>query len=129
MSNGALAILYSNDADATRAKLARCWGPGRWMRGGWLIFAFPPAGIAVYPAEAGGRAEQCLLCDDVAAPGTALQATRLRWPNRSATRVGVCSPPSSSGAGGRVGLYQPHTRPQHSRAERTALSFTSSVYK
>ena len=29
MINGAHAILYSGDADATRAALAKCWGPGR----------------------------------------------------------------------------------------------------
>jgi hypothetical protein len=40
--------------------------------GGWLIFALPPAEIAVHPAEEGGRAELYLLCDDVAATVAAL---------------------------------------------------------
>jgi hypothetical protein len=31
MINGAHAILYGDDADATRAALVKvCWGPGRW---------------------------------------------------------------------------------------------------
>jgi hypothetical protein len=45
--------------------------------GGWLIFALPPAAIAVHPAEEGGRIELYLLCDDVAATVTALQAEGL----------------------------------------------------
>jgi hypothetical protein len=32
MVNGAHAILYSEDADATRAARPRYSGPGRWMR-------------------------------------------------------------------------------------------------
>jgi hypothetical protein len=31
MINGAHAILYSDDADATRAALVKVLGPGRWM--------------------------------------------------------------------------------------------------
>jgi hypothetical protein len=42
--------------------------------GGWLIFALPPAEIAVHPATDGGRAGFYLLCDDVAASVAALQA-------------------------------------------------------
>src|SRR5512133_659715 len=75
MINGAHAILYSHDADATRAMLARLLGPRSVDAGnGWLIFALPPAEIAVHPASEGGRAELYLLCDDVAATVTALRA-------------------------------------------------------
>jgi hypothetical protein len=65
MINGVRAILYSNDADATRAKVlgTRSVDDG----GGWLIFALPPAELAVHPAQTGGRTELYLLCDDVAA--------------------------------------------------------------
>jgi hypothetical protein len=42
--------------------------------GGWLIFALPPAELAVRPASEGGRAELYLLCDDVAATAAARQA-------------------------------------------------------
>ena len=75
MINGAHAILYSDDADATRAALAKVLGTRSVdAGGGWLIFALPPAELAVHPAEAGGRAELYLLCDDVAATVAALQA-------------------------------------------------------
>jgi hypothetical protein len=51
MINGAHAILYSDDADATRAVLAKVLGTRSVdAGGGWLIFALPPAEIAVHPA-------------------------------------------------------------------------------
>jgi hypothetical protein len=76
MINGAHAILYSDDADATRATLAKVLGTRTVdAGGGWLIFALLPAELAVHPAEAGGRAELYLLCDDVAATVTTLQAS------------------------------------------------------
>jgi hypothetical protein len=75
MINGAHAILYSNDADATRTTLAKILGTRSVdAGGGWLIFALPPAEVAVHPAEAGGRTELYLMTDDVAATVTALQA-------------------------------------------------------
>ena len=33
--------------------------------GGWLIFALPPAELAVHPAEGNGRQELYLMCDDI----------------------------------------------------------------
>jgi len=55
MINGAHAILYSNDADATREMLAKILGTRSVdAGGGWLIFALPPAEIAVHPAEGTG---------------------------------------------------------------------------
>jgi hypothetical protein len=65
MINGARAILYSDDADATRATLAKIFGTRTVdAGGGWLIFALPPAELAVHPAEVGGRAELYLMTDD-----------------------------------------------------------------
>jgi hypothetical protein len=118
MINGAHAILYSGDADATRATLAKVLGTRSVdAGGGWLIFALPPAELAVHPAEAGGRAELYLLCDDVAATVTALQAEG----------VEIARPISDQGwglltaitlpGGVELGLYQPSTPPRHSRPE------------
>jgi hypothetical protein len=92
MVNGAHAILYSDDADATQAALAKVLGTRTVdAGGGWLIFTLPPAELAVHPAqEGGGRAELYLLCDDVTATVTALQAEGSRSPGRSATRAGGC---------------------------------------
>jgi len=52
MINGAHGILYSDDADATRVALAKVLGTRSVDAGdGWLIFALPPAELAVHPAE------------------------------------------------------------------------------
>jgi hypothetical protein len=68
MINGAHAILYSHDAAATQAALAKVLRTRSVdAGGGWLIFALPPAELAVHPAQEGGGAELYLLCDDVAA--------------------------------------------------------------
>jgi hypothetical protein len=76
--------------------------------GGWLIFTLPPAELAVHPAqEGGGRAELYLLCDDVTATVTALQAEGIE----------IARPISDQGwglltaitlpGGVELGLYQP----------------------
>ena len=73
--NGTHAILDSDAAAATRAALAKVLGTRSVdAGGGWLIFALPPAELAVHPAERGGQAELYLLCDDVAATVATLQA-------------------------------------------------------
>ena len=33
--------------------------------GGWLIFALPPAELAVHPADGATRHERYLMCDDI----------------------------------------------------------------
>jgi len=91
MIDGAHAILYSDDPDATRAVLAKVLGTRSVdAGGGWLIFALPPAEIAVHPAEQGGRAELYLMTDDVAAPWPPSRPGGSRAPGRSATRGGGC---------------------------------------
>jgi hypothetical protein len=91
MINGAHAILYSDDADATRATLAKVLGTRSVdAGGGWLILALPSAELAVHPAEAGGRAELYLLCDDVAATWAPSGPRGSRSPGRSATRAAAC---------------------------------------
>jgi hypothetical protein len=118
MINGAHAILYSDDADATRATLAKVLGTRSVdAGGGWLIFALPPAEVAVHPAEEGGRAELYLMTDDVAATVAALRAEGIE----------VARPVSDQGwglltaialpGGVELGLYQRATRPRRSRAE------------
>jgi len=60
------AIVFSPAADKVRAFFADVLG----MRsvdagGGWLIFALPPAELAVHPADGEGRHELYLMCDDI----------------------------------------------------------------
>ena len=41
--------------------------------GGWLIFALPPAELAVHPADGDGHHELYLMCDDIHATLTELR--------------------------------------------------------
>ena len=90
MINGAHAILYSHDADATRVTLAKVLRTRSVDGGGWLILALPPADLAVHPAERGGRAELYLMTDDFTATVAALQAEGIEVARPSATRAGGC---------------------------------------
>src|SRR5579884_1934473 len=65
---GAHVILYSRDAEADRAFLKDVLGLQSVDVGhGWLIFALPPAEVAVHPTEGSGSHELYLMCDDVKA--------------------------------------------------------------
>jgi hypothetical protein len=108
MINGAHAILYSDDAAATRAALAKVLGTRSVDAGeGWRIFALPPAELAVHPAGEGGRTELYLLCDDVAATVAALQTEGIEV-TRPVTDQGWGLLTAIALPGGvELGLYQP----------------------
>ena len=75
MITGAHTILYSPDADALRAFFRDVLGfPSVDAGGGWLIFALPPAELAAHPADAGGRHELYLMCDEIEATVADLKA-------------------------------------------------------
>src|SRR5512147_924748 len=64
---GIHAVMYTRDAEADRAWLADVLElESVDAGGGWLIFALPPAELAVHPAEEGGRHELYLMTDDLA---------------------------------------------------------------
>ena len=73
---------------------------------GWLIFALPPAEVAVHPAEEDGRRDLHFMSDDLKAEISALgekgvqcsEVQEARW--GSITKIRLPS-------GGEVGLYQP----------------------
>src|SRR6266478_6067810 len=70
MVSGAHVILYSSDASADRAFLRDVLGFRSVDAGhGWLIFALPPAEVAVHPAEKTSgeekRHELYFMCDDL----------------------------------------------------------------
>src|ERR671922_2585356 len=101
-------ILFARDAEAARSFLGEVLGTRSVdAGGGWLIFALPPAELAVHPAEEGGRAELYLMTDDVAATVADLQAEGIE----------VARPVSDQGwglltaialpGGVELGLYQP----------------------
>ena len=62
------AIVFSSAAEQVRAFFADVLGmPSVDAGGGWLIFALPPAELAVHPAIAEPRHELYLMCDDIEA--------------------------------------------------------------
>ena len=63
---GAHVIVFSKDAAADRAFFRDVLGFKSVDAGhGWLIFALPPAEVAVHPAEKEGKHELSLMCDDL----------------------------------------------------------------
>ena len=117
MINGAHFLLYSKDPDSDRAFLRDVLGfKGVDIGHGWIIFALPPAEMAVHPAnetlvqnDAGHDLRGFILylmCDDVKATVAELQAKNVvcapideaRW----GLKTSVMLP-----SGGEVGLYQP----------------------
>lgn len=114
MISGAHMILYSKDAEADRAFLRDVLGfPSVDAGGGWLIFALPPAEMAVHPAGE-EKHEIYFMCDDIERTAAELMA-----------RGTICTPPTDEGwgvltqltlpGGGKLGLYQPrHPIPSRS---------------
>jgi hypothetical protein len=63
---GAHTVIFSEDAQGLRTFFRDVLGfPSVDAGDGWLIFALPPAELAAHPAEASGRHELYLMCDDV----------------------------------------------------------------
>jgi hypothetical protein len=103
---GAHLVLYSEDADADRRFLAEILGLRSVDAGhGWLIFAMPPAEVAVHPAEAPG-AELYLMCNDLAAEVESLGARGVSCSPIDEARWGSITKIALPG-GGTIGLYQP----------------------
>src|SRR5882762_3203040 len=111
MISGAHMIIYSADAEADRAFLRDVLGFSPVDAGhGWLIFALPPAEIAVHPAAEGGKHEIYLMSAD-------LPATVQTLENHSNVK---CEPVTDQGwgllthlrlpGGGKLGIYQPKHR-------------------
>jgi predicted enzyme related to lactoylglutathione lyase len=72
---GVHAIVFSPDAEKLRAFFAEVLNlPSADAGAGWLIFALPPAELAVHPTDSGSRHELYLMCDDIHATLAELRA-------------------------------------------------------
>jgi len=106
--NGVHAVVFSREADQVRAFFADVLGLAAVdAGGGWLIFALPPAELAVHPADGDGHHELYLMCDDIQATLTELRSKGVevarevsdqRWGLMAAIRL-----PDGS----EFGIYQP----------------------
>lgn len=104
---GAHVIVYSKDATADRAFFREVLGFSSVDAGqGWLIFALPPAEVAVHPAEGNGRHELYFMCDDLQAEVSALREKGVECSEVQEARWGSIARIQLPG-GGEVGLYQP----------------------
>ena len=66
MITGVHAIVFSPEAEKVRAFFADVLDlPSVDAGGEWLIFALPPAELAVHPADGATRHELYLMCDDI----------------------------------------------------------------
>jgi catechol 2,3-dioxygenase-like lactoylglutathione lyase family enzyme len=107
MMFGSHVVVYSADADADREFFHEVLGLSSVDAGhGWLIFALPPAELAVHPAEASGAAELYFTCDDLAAEMRELEAKGVTCSEVEEARWGSVTKIRLPG-GGEVGLYQP----------------------
>jgi len=108
MLAGAHAILFAHDADAARVFLRDVLGfESVDAGGGWLIFALPPAEVAVHPTDGPPQHELYLMCDDIEATLAELEGKG----------VEIAAPISEEGWGrlariavpgaGELGIYEP----------------------
>ena len=104
---GAHVIVYSRDAAADRAFLRDVLGFASVDAGhGWLIFALPPAEVAVHPTEEPTGHELYFMCDDLRAEISALAGKAVQCSEVQEARWGSIVKIRLPG-GGEVGLYQP----------------------
>ena len=75
MITGLHAIVFSPDAEKVRAFFADVLAmPSVDAGEGWLIFAMPPAELAVHPADGKSHHELYLMCDNIQATLAELRA-------------------------------------------------------
>jgi len=114
MITGAHVILYSKDSDADRNFIRDVLGFSNIdVGGGWLIFAMPPAEVAVHPAET-AKHELYLMCDDVNALIAEMTAKHVECAPISEQRWGSLTSVTLP-SGSKLGVYQPkHESPKYS---------------
>ena len=110
MLTGAHALMYSPRADEVRVFLRDVLGfPFVDAGHGWLIFALPPAELAVHPSEEGSGAATglYLICDDLAKTMAELRDKGAEFTSPPSEQpwgrvTGIRLPDGSE-----LGLYQP----------------------
>ena len=104
---GAHVIVYSRDPLADRTFLRDVFGfPSVDAGHGWLIFALPPAEVAVHPSEKDDRQQLYFMCDDLRAEILALRNKGVQCSEVQEARWGSITKVQLPG-GSEIGLYQP----------------------
>ena len=109
---GAHVIVYSKKADADRKFLADLFGTkGADAGGGWMIYALPPAEIAVHPSDENDVHELYVMVDDVEAFVAAMKKKKVKCAPVSEQRWGLLTSITLP-SGGKLGVYEPkHASP------------------
>lgn len=117
--NGAHVVVYSQNPKADRAFLREVLGlPHVDVGDGWLIFALPPAEVAVHPGERNDAHEFYLTVDDLEDFVSAMGKKGIACAPARSLGWGVLTQLSLPG-GGRLGVYQPrHRRPAWPRVAK-----------
>jgi uncharacterized glyoxalase superfamily protein PhnB len=105
---GAHAVIFSKEPQAARELLKTVLGTTTVdAGGGWLIFALPPAEIAVHPTDGAASQQVYLMCEDIEKTITALRAKGVKFTQavRDVSWGRVCG--IALPGGGELGLYQP----------------------
>jgi catechol 2,3-dioxygenase-like lactoylglutathione lyase family enzyme len=114
--SGAHAIIYSKEAEADRAFLRDVLGLAHVDAGdGWLIFALPPAELAVHPSEKNNVHEFFFMVKDIHAFIKDMGDKGVPCDPVESTSWGELTHIQLPG-GGKVGVYQPrHASPKANR--------------
>ena len=112
MIHGAHVVIYSKDSEADRAFFRDVLKYESVDAGhGWLIFALPPAEVAVHPSDENDVHELFLMCDDVQALIAEMRKKKVECSEVDEQRWGSITRLTLPG-GGTLGIYQPkHASP------------------
>jgi hypothetical protein len=119
MIHGAHIIVYSKDADADRAFFRDVLKyPSVDAGHGWLIFALPPAEVAVHPSDENDVHKLYLMCDDIHELMAEMKASDVSCTAIDEQRWGSVTYVTLPG-GGQVGIYRPKHPLAHELAKGT----------
>jgi catechol 2,3-dioxygenase-like lactoylglutathione lyase family enzyme len=105
---GAHTILYSNDVERDRAFLRDVLGFESVDAGdGWLIFAQPPAELAVHPADGAPKHELYFMCDGIEQTVAELRAGGAEFEGDITDQGWGRLITMKLPGGGGIGLYEP----------------------
>jgi predicted enzyme related to lactoylglutathione lyase len=113
--NGVHALIYTTDAEGTRAFFRDVLRLSSVDAGdGWLVFALPPAELAAHPASEDGRHELYFMCDDVHATVEELEGRGVEFTKQIADEGWGLVTSIAMPGGGELGLYEPRHPTAHS---------------
>ena len=108
MITGVHAVLFAPEAERARAFFRDTLGLDSVdAGGGWLIFALPPAELAVHPDGGPPRHELFLMCDDLQATVSELTARGVEFSGGIVQAGFGAMTTLQVPGGGELNLYQP----------------------